>query len=421
MLLQRLEIRNMRKIKQAEIEFHGAGVQVIQGLNKSGKTTIAQSIALTFGGTKELIPGTITHGEESAEIIAYTDTGLKIRTIVKDEVKQEVSRLNDSGRYTKVSGGVRAFLDSLRSGLEAPYTMKDWTDAAVIELLKERTGTTEKITAIDSELKRLEDERTQIGREKKRLGTPTPVPEAQHGKPIDELQAEKEAAMKFLESLARAFENAEKDIHAMSFKTEADIDAMIKRLTEAKDNLHTWLSKQEKHYTDGDIQKLDAAILEWNKNETAATAYDAYCASCKAVEKLEQEYQALTEAIEAKRQERKAVLANMNLGVAGLEITEDNTLVHNGAVRGITQTNRIGNWSTAQSIQVFFSLGVRFSGEIKALVIDNAESLDETHQAIISEWAEKTGFLVILLKVGIVPEAMEEGIIYLKNGEVITA
>ena len=140
MLLQRLEIRNMRKIKQAEIEFHGAGVQVIQGLNKSGKTTIAQSIALTFGGTKELVPGTITHGEESAEIIAYTNTGLKIRTVVKDGAKQEVSRLNDAGRYTKVSGGVRAFLDSLRSGLEAPYTMKDWTDAAVIELLKERIG-----------------------------------------------------------------------------------------------------------------------------------------------------------------------------------------------------------------------------------------------------------------------------------------
>ena len=173
MLLQRLEIRNMRKIKQAEMEFHGAGVQVIQGLNKSGKTTIAQSIALTLGGTKELIPGTITHGEESAEIIAYTDTGLKIRTIVKDEVKQEVSRLNDAGRYTKVLGGVRAFLDSLRSGLEAPYIMKDWTDAAVIELLKERTGTAEKIAAIDTELKQLEDDRTQIGREKKRLGTPT--------------------------------------------------------------------------------------------------------------------------------------------------------------------------------------------------------------------------------------------------------
>ena len=421
MLLQRLEIRNMRKIKQAEIEFHGAGIQIIQGLNKSGKTTIAQSIALTLGGTKELVPGTITHGEESAEIIAYTDTGLKIRTVVKDEVKQDIARVNDAGRYTKVSGGARAFLDSLRSGLEAPYAMKDWTDAAIIELLKERTGTTEKIAAIDAELKQLETERTQIGRDKKRLGTPAPVPKAEHGKPIDELQREKEAAVNFLNAVSGAFEKTEKEIHAMRFKTEADIDAIINRLHEAKTHLHQWLSKQEKQYTDSDIQRIDDAILAWNKNEAAATAYDAYCANCKAIEKCESEYQALTAAIEAKRNERKTVLANMNLGVAGLEITEDNTLVHNGAVRGITQTNRIGNWSTAQSIQVFFSLGVRFSGQIKALVIDNAESLDDAHQAIISEWAEKSGFLVILLKVGSVPEEIEEGIIYLKNGEVVTA
>lgn len=421
MLLQRLEIRNMRKIKQAEIEFHGAGVQVIQGLNKSGKTTIAQSIALTLGGTKELVPGTITHGEESAEIIAYTDTGLKIRTVVKDAVMQDVSRRTDAGRYTKVSGGIRAFLESLRSGLEAPYAMKDWTDAAIIELLKERTGTAEKIAAIDAELKQLETERTQIGRDKKRLGTPAPVPKAEHGKPIDELQREKEAAVNFLKAVSGAFEKTEKEIRAMCFKSEADIDAMIDRLHEAKAHLHEWLSKQEKQYTDSDIQKLDEAMLAWNKNEAAAAAYDAYCDSLRAIEKCESEYHALTAAIEAKRSERKTVLANMNLGVAGLEITEDNTLVHNGAVRGITQTNRIGNWSTAQSIQVFFSLGVRFSGQIKALVIDNAESLDETHQAIISEWAEKSGFLVILLKVGSVPEEMEEGIIYLKNGEVVTA
>ncbi|MGP1594863.1 MAG: AAA family ATPase [Treponema sp.] len=82
----------MRKIKQADIEFHGSGVQVIQGMNKSGKTTVAQSIALTLNGAKSCVPGMITSGEEKAEIIAYTDNGLKIRTVVTDTVKQDVSR-----------------------------------------------------------------------------------------------------------------------------------------------------------------------------------------------------------------------------------------------------------------------------------------------------------------------------------------
>jgi len=420
MLLKKIEIRNVRKIKQAEIEFHGAGVQVIQGLNKSGKTTIAQSIALTLGGAKDFVPGMISAGEEQAEIIAYTDQELKIRTVIGSKVTQEVARLDEAtGHYAKVSGGVRTFLDSIRSGLEMPFSMKDWTDEAIVELLKERTGTTEKIAIIDEELKRLEEERTQTGRDKKQFGNPAPVQKAVHGKPIDELQAEKENALKFLSSVQEAFERTEKEIHSMSFKCEADIDKLIERLNEAKRRLQEWLKKQEKTYTQEDIEKIDAAILEWNKNETAANAYDKYCSDLKKIEELEAKYKALTEKIEAKRQERKDVLSNMNLGVSGLEINEENQLVHNGAVRGITKTNTIGNWSTAQSIEVFLSLGIRFTGELKILVIDNAESLDETHTKIISDWAEKSGFLVIMLKVGSIPENPDDDVIYLKDGEVL--
>ncbi len=57
---------------------------------------------------------------------------------------------------------------------------------------------------------------------------------------------------------------------------------------------------------------------------------------------------------------------------------------------------------------------------MKVLVVDNAESLDLKTVTAISDWAEKAGFLVIMLKVAEMPEELEEGIIYLKEGEVIT-
>jgi hypothetical protein len=53
--------------------------------------------------------------------------------------------------------------------------------------------------------------------------------------------------------------------------------------------------------------------------------------------------------------------------------------------------------------------------------VDNAESLDENTVAAISAWAENAGFLVILLKVASIPEELEEGIIYLKEGKVLNA
>lgn len=68
---------------------------------------------------------------------------------------------------------------------------------------------------------------------------------------------------------------------------------------------------------------------------------------------------------------------------------------------------------------MFFSLGARFCGELKVLVVDNAESLDAKTTKVISEWAESAQFLVILLKVAEVPEELEEGIIYVQEGEVL--
>ncbi|MGP1594750.1 MAG: AAA family ATPase [Treponema sp.] len=409
----------MRKIKQADIEFHGSGVRVIQGMNKSGKTTVAQSIALTLNGAKSGVPGMITSGEEKAEIIAYTDDGLKIRTVVTDTVKQDVSRIGTSGRYAKVSGGTRAFLESLCSGLEMPFAIKDWTDEAIIDLLKNRVGITQKIADIDAAVKALAEERTQVVRERKKFGTPIAVEPCEHGKPIDELQAEKQKALAFLTVVKTAFEKTEKEIHTMPFKTEADIDAMISRLTEAKEKLNNWLLTQPVQYSEDDIASLDAAIIEWNKNEAKAAAYDAYLAQVQELETLDAEYKTLTEKIEAKRQERKAVLCNMNLGVDGLQINEANQLVHNGAIRGITKSNLAGNWSNAETLEVFLQLGARFSGDIKTIVIDNAESLDVESIAVISKWAAQSHFLVILLKVREVPEEKEAGVIYLKNGEVV--
>jgi hypothetical protein len=88
MLISRLEIRNIRKIKQVEINFHGPGVQVIEGINQSGKTTIGQTIAITMNGT-DFTQGMIRIGEEEAEIIADTDNELKIRMVIAGSMKQK--------------------------------------------------------------------------------------------------------------------------------------------------------------------------------------------------------------------------------------------------------------------------------------------------------------------------------------------
>jgi hypothetical protein len=62
----------------------------------------------------------------AAEIVAYTDNELKIRTVIAGSVKQTVGRYDETlGRHVNLSGGVRAFLDSICSGLEQPWSFRD--------------------------------------------------------------------------------------------------------------------------------------------------------------------------------------------------------------------------------------------------------------------------------------------------------
>jgi len=421
-LLKRIEIRNLRKIKQADIDFHGPGLQIIQGANKAGKSTIAQSIALTFEGPKSYTPGMITDGESHAEIIAYTDDGLQIKTSIKDTVKQSISQYNeDLQRYAAVSGGVREFLNSLRSGLEMPWALRSKTDAQIIETLKDRAGVSAKIAQIDNEIKNKELTRTETGRDKKKLGELGNEPEQkEHPPKIDELKTERETATKYLKIQREVFDKAAEYLRGKcSFNSIEDIEGVKAEVDNSVKCAKKKLADAGKAYTQDEVDEMDRKFVEWNTEEEAAKTWDAYVEKKQSIERLTEQYNKLTEEIEALRESRKKTLSEITL-IEGLTIGEDNMLYHKGILRGITDSNDKDNWSTAESIQVFFSIGAAFSGKLKVLVVDNAESLDGKTTAAISKWAEKSSFLVILLKVADMPENLEDGIIYLKEGEVVT-
>jgi chromosome segregation ATPase len=422
MLLRELQILNCRKIVQAQVQFHGPGLQTIQGMNGSGKSTIAQAIQLTLEGPKAFTPGMITLGETQAEIIAITDDGVKIKTSISGKtVKQTVQKLDEeTNRYTAVSGGVREFLEGIRSGFEMPWALKDMSDAKIIEILKDRCGVTKKISEVDAKLKDKEALRTETGRDKRALGDLGEAPaKTEHPPKIDEIKQKREDATAYLKKVSETLEKAANYIKEKCVFTSIEeignlhgiIDAAIKC---AKDKI-----KDDTVYTQENLDELERKYTNWVEIEDKAVKYDAYIEKKEKIETLDAEYKKLTEEIEALRESRKRVLSEMNLGKKGLEISEENQLVHNGVVRGITDTNKSSNWSTAESVKVFFGIAAMFSGEIKVIVVDNAESLDEKTTFAISDWAEKNQFLVILLKVASVPETLEDGIIYVKDGAVI--
>jgi DNA repair ATPase RecN len=422
MLISRLEIRNMRKIKQAEIDFHGPGAQIIEGANEAGKSSIAQAIAITMNGSRNFTPGMITRGEEEAEIISYTDDGLKIKTVMSASVRQIVARHDETlQRYVNLSGGVRAFLDSLCSGLEQPWALREMSDVDIVEKVMERSGAAARIDEIDEQIKEKENLRLETGRDRKCIGDPgKPLPKVKHPDPIDKIKAEQEKTREYQKACGEAHTDATHTVlQAINLcytleELENIIPVIEKAVAEGRGKLTGY-----KAYTRDDIETLDKQIADWYEIEEHAKNYDAYIEKKTQCETLDKRYEELTGEIEELRTARKKVLADMKLGVSGLEIGEDNMLYHKGVVRGVTKTDRQGNWSTAESVKVFFGLGARFSGKMKMLIVDNAESLDSKTTEVITDWAEKSGFLVILLRVADMPEELEDGVIYIREGEVI--
>jgi hypothetical protein len=396
---------------------------VIEGINQSGKTTIGQAIAITMNGPKDFTPGMIRNGEEEAEIVAYTDNELKIRTVIAGSVKQTVGRYDEGlGKHVNLSGGVRTFLDSICSGLEQPWSFRDVPDTDVVEMLLSRSGASEKIAAVDAALADKERLRTETGRDRKRLGDPGKPPEKiKHPDPIDEIKAERERMREYQAAYVEAQSAARSAIQtalasACTFEDLENSALLLKKEVAAgRGRLAEY-----KPYTKADVENLDNQIAAWFDTEEKAKKYDAYLEKKNQCDALDKLYADLTGEIENLRGRRKKALADMNLRVSGLEIGEDNMLYHNGVLRGITKTNKISNWSTAESVQVFFSLGARFAGKMKVLVVDNSESLDAETTETITKWAEKAGFLVIMLRVAEVPEELEEGVIYIREGEVLT-
>jgi hypothetical protein len=251
------------------------------------------------------------------------------------------------------------------------------------------------------------------------------VKKADHPPPVDSIQAEREKAKTYIDFEKDLFTRASNYVRQFcDFHSVKDITNIRVGIDDTEKAVISELSAAEKKaghaFNRDDLEAIENRLTAWVEAEQAAKNYDDYLKRKEEVDTLTAQYDALTSEIDDLRAQRKKALANMKL-VKGLEIGEDNLLYHNGVVRGITDTDKVGNWSTSESIQVFFTLGARFSGAMKILVVDNGESMDEKTTMAISKWAETSDFLVILLKVATIPEELEERIIYIKEGEIITA
>ena len=192
----------------------------------------------------------------------------------------------DGDRYTKVTGGVREFLNSIRSGLETPWEMKDMTDEAIISLLKDKCGISAKVAEVEAKTKQKEQTRTEIGRDIKRMGDIVEVEKVDHAESIDVLKKKKadiDATMSANRESFRQFSDSMRS--ECNFSSLEEIDLFYKVVKTEHEALKSILSKRVA-YSGQDLEDVDQGIADYYDTEKQADAYDAYVLKLAEKEKV---------------------------------------------------------------------------------------------------------------------------------------
>jgi chromosome segregation ATPase len=427
-----LQAENFKRLTAVSLKLDGKSI-VIGGDNEQGKSSLIDAVWVALGGAsvmKDLeITKPIKKGQDKARIVL--DLG-ELKVTRKWTPTESLTVENKDGAVYK---SPQAMLDKLMGKVFDPYEFAKMKEADRKEMLLSIVdiGIDLNQWAIDRQT--AYDERTQVNRDTKALLSridairPQEAPEEEIR--VADLSAELERRLKV---------NEENEVQRKSIQK---YDYLLETINEKKSSLSRRMEEMKKKLKEIQDQisfgDLESVTLLNNHRDTEAKK-QAKTKELQAVidlpledvreqiqnaestnSKIRQNKQRAELLIEHKDKEKKAgelttqieemdkkkadAMAAAPFPVEGLAVDE----------KGITFNDLpFGQASSEEKIRVGMAIAMAMSPSIKVIRISGGESLDTKHLALILETAEKSGYQVLMERVG---DPGEIGVI-IENGEV---
>lgn len=387
MKLSKLNIKNFRKMSDVTIEFSD-GVTNIVGYNKGGKSTVVAAIHALFrgvGATGEMLLSdrfrVIGDGGETAEIIGHlVDTQRGDQRI---EVKRTITETENKIKFTVPKGypiSESWFRELLSVVFLSPKNFLELKPIEQSEKLGINTG------SFDLALKGLKEEATAIRRDIKNLGEIVEVPAADPVL-ISELMDEKEKALNF----NTAQDNKANVIESKQIALKDRVDE-VRRLQEQITAINKDLSVLPPPLLKVDTQGIQSRLYGAEETNKKVAEYKEYIKK-KAKEECFKESLADNKVKQDKvSQDKTDYLATCKMGLEGIEINENGELVYNGFF--------LKELSKGEQMDVVARLHAAGNPELKTIILDDFETLDEINQEKTVTALLELGFQVITLEVG---------------------
>ncbi|WP_419877746.1 AAA family ATPase [Brevibacillus centrosporus] len=392
--INKLEIENVKRVKAVKIEPSSAGLTVLGGKNRQGKTSVLDAIAWGLGGNKYR-PSQAER--EGSAVPPYLHIVLSNGLIVERKGKNSDLKVIDPNGQKGGQQLLDSFVEEL--AIDLPKFMNS-TSKEKASILLRIIGVGDKLHELEVKDQELYNRRHAIGQiadqKAKFAKEQLYYPDA----PKEPISAS-ELIRQQQEILARNGENQRKRQRLSQIQTAytsqaQEIERLSALLNEAqakyaqlgadlaiaqKDTLD--LIDESTEQLEANIQQVDEinrkvrANLDKDMAETDANEYRV-------------QYEALSAEIAAIRQQKADLLTNANLPLPGLSV-EQGELIYNG--------QKWDNMSGSDQLIVATSIVRRLKPECGFILLDKLEQMDLTTLNEFGQWLEQEGLQAIATRV----------------------
>jgi AAA domain len=419
-----LEVENLKRVVAVSLDCTGRSLTVIGGNNGQGKTSVLDGIMWALGGDRFKPTNPIHTGAEESYIKVVLDNGVTVeRKGVSGALK--VTSGTGKGGQTLLNEFVNTF------ALNLPKYMTASNAEKAKMLLDVFPGLGEQLKRLNSEAKRIYDERLTLGQIADRkakyaeelpfdFDAPTePLSgSAMAGRMQEALshnarnQAARQTVPRAQEDLkakqyrVQSIEKRVKDLEDAMRETKLELTRAERECDQARDALNVAQSStaQLKDMDTADIQKelenIDALNARCRANESKRNA-EAEAAEYR------QQYNAATDALEAVRAERIKLLAGVQMPLDGLSLNDDGELIYRGQPWDCMSGN--------EQLRVSAAICAAVNPKCGFVLLDKLEAMDVDSLREFGEWLAERNMQAIGTRVG----KGEECSIVIEDGNVI--
>lgn len=391
-----LELENVKRVKAVALDPRQDGLTVVGGRNDQGKTSVLDAIAWALGGEKMRPSNPQRAGSVNPPSLHVE---LSNGIVVERKGRNGALKVTDPTGAKAGQTLLNAFVEQL--ALDLPRFMEASSSKKAETLLK-IVGVGDDLARIDTEIKRLCDQRLAVGQmQRQKQGAADELPEYPDApsEPVSaaELVQQQQAILakngenQRLRERAGELARQNNSLMADVARLREQLAAKEAEMARVRADLET-ASKTAEQLEDESTDEIEAALAEVDEINERVRVNQRKAEARAEADELKGRYEALDAQVEQARAERAKLLDGAKMPLPGLDVV-DGELVYQGA--------KWDSMSGSGQLKVATAVVRELNPECGFVLVDKLEQMDPITLFEFGEWAEAQGLQVIGTRVAV--------------------